>query len=394
MLKKTKSINQAFRPKILQVITRAERGGAQTHVLTLAESLRHVCEVVVATGEHGFLTVACEQSGIPVHVVPHMRRAVNPFVDALALRELRSLMQLVKPHLVHVHTFKAGFLGRLAAKGARIPSVYTLHSWVPAAAGMSPLWKTVAGPCERWAGKWCDRVITVSTEGARLASSEGLGSHEKIAVIPNGIPDCAERASLVERESPIIIMVARFMEPKDHLTLLRAFASLPGNPRLWLVGDGPRRAESQALAKRLNIHHRVEFLGDRDDVPALLAASDIFVLSSASEMLPISVLEAMRAGLPVIASDVGGMRELIIDGVSGVLVAPGSAKLLTEALRPVIADVVLRRKLGCAARQRFTEHFAASRQRDLVLALYREVLSKSGMMMPAIDYGEPYPVAA
>ena len=387
-------VHRIRKPKILQVVTRAERGGAQTHVLTLAESIRQEYEVAVATGERGFLTDACERSCIPVHVVPHLRRAVDPFVDALALWELRRLIQCARPDLVHLHTFKAGFLGRLAAKSLGIASVYTIHSWVPAAAGMSPLWKIIAGPCERLAANWCERVITVSYEGARIASRHGVGTREKLAVIHNGIPDCAERALLPECDCPVLIMVARFLEPKDHATLLRAVANLPVNVRLWLVGDGPLRADSEALAQQLSIRGRVVFLGNRDDVPSLLAASDVFVLASASEMLPISILEAMRAGLPIIASDVGGVRELIVNGLSGSLVTPGSVKALTEAIQTVIADVRIRRALGRAARQRFAAEFVSSRQRTKTSALYREVLSKSGVVMPTDEAADLRTAAA
>jgi glycosyltransferase involved in cell wall biosynthesis len=116
---------------------------------------------------------------------------------------------------------------------------------------------------------------------------------------------------LIDRP-PVITMVARFAPVKDHPTLLRAFANLHPGPCLRLVGDGPLRQDCERLAHELGIGDRVEFLGDRDDIPRLLASSDVFVLASKYEMLPLSVLEAMRAGLPVIASDVGGMRETIV----------------------------------------------------------------------------------
>ncbi len=121
-------------------------------------------------------------------------------------------------------------------------------------------------------------------------------------------------------------MVARFTDFKDHGVLLRAFARVPEGIRLKLVGDGETLDAARKLAEDLGIRGRVEFKGSRGDVPEILAQSDIFVLASKTETLPISILEAMRAGLPVVASDVGGVSEEVVDGETGILVSPGSVE--------------------------------------------------------------------
>ncbi len=372
--------HRSNKPRILYIITRAERGGAQSHVLDLACGMRRQFEVCVATGERGFLTEACREKHIAFHVLPHLQREIRPLADALALREIRKTIARFEPDLVHAHTFKAGFLGRFAARLAGIPSIYTLHTWLFGTAAMPRAWSVLGGPCERMAAGWGDRVITVSEEGARVLQQQRI-PESKVVTIHNGIPDCSERATISFNVEPTIIMVARFTEVKEHETLLRAFATLLPGPRLRLVGDGPLRDSSEKLAHKLGIQNRVEFLGNRHDVPSLLANSDVFVLASKFEMLPISVLEAMRAGLPVIASDVGGVREVIADGHSGMLVPSGSVTALSNALRQITSDFDLRRQLGRASRQRFVEKFLYARQEERTQSLYFEVLSNAGRVV-------------
>ncbi len=169
-------------------------------------------------------------------------------------------------------------------------------------------------------------------------------------------------------------MVARFTEFKDHGLLLRAFARVPGESRLKLVGDGETVAAARKLAEDLGIRDRVEFKGSRGDVPEILAETDVFVLASKTETLPISILEAMRTGLPVIASDVGGVSEEVIDEETGLLVEPGSVDELAAALRRLLADKTLRVRMGRSGRRRFEQIFRADKMIESTEAVYREVL--------------------
>ena len=366
------------KPRILYLVTRAERGGAQTHVLDLACSMRPDFEVSVATGEEGFLTEACRERAIPVYVLPHLQREVRPIADARAFREIWQLIRKLRPDLLHLHTFKAGFLARLAGRILRIPSVYTIHAWLYGTAAVSRFSTALSGPCERLAARWCERIITVSRAGARVARRHRIGSPSKLVTIHNGLPDCSEQARLSPTETPVITMVARFIEGKDHDLLLRAFARTPKGPRLRLVGDGPTRASVESLAHELGIQEQVDFLGNRDDVASLLATSDVFVLASRSEMLPISILEAMRAGLPVIASDVGGVGEAIAHNENGFLVPSGSVSALAQALTDLTNDYALRLRMGQAGRQRFTRQFLSSSMHERTRCIYRDVLLSFG----------------
>jgi glycosyltransferase involved in cell wall biosynthesis len=386
------SICRDAKPRILYIVTRAERGGAQTHVLDLATAMRAEFEVAVATGEEGFLTDACREREIPLYVLPHLQREVRPMADALALWELRKLIEQLQPDLIHAHTFKAGFLGRLAGRMLGVPSIYTIHAWLYGTPAVSRLCSALSGPCERAAARWSERIVAVSDAGARVIRKHKIGSPSKLVTIHNGIPDCHERASVPSDRSPVITMVSRFIEGKDHELLLRAFASVAPGPRLCLVGDGPKRQSIENLARELGIHARVDFMGNRDDVPSILAASDIFVLASKSEMLPISILEAMRAGLPVIASDVGGVSEAVVHGETGFLVPSGSVSPLAKALTKLSENPALRRQLGCAARQRFTGKFLAARMVERTRSLYGEVLlghGASSRKTSAIGAGTP-----
>jgi len=363
------------RPRLLYLVTRAEHGGAQAHVLDLAIGMSGLFHVEVATGEEGFLTEACRERGIPIHIVPHLAREISPFGDMRGLRELVKLMRRIQPDIVHAHTFKAGFLGRFAAKCLKITCVYTVHMW-PFGRAVPVSWRLAAPICERMAAGWCDRIITVSELGVEIATQHGICDLSKVISIRNGIPDHAARARWDRDGDLRCTMVARFTNFKDHSLLLRAFARVSGEARLLLVGAGDTLPAAKRLALQLGIHKRVEFAGSRSDVPELLAQTDVFVLASKQETLPISILEAMRAGLPVIASDVGGISEEVIDGQTGLLVSPGSVEDLSRALARLLGDKALRRTMGRAGRRRFEKMFLADLMIERTSALYEEVLEK------------------
>lgn len=363
------------RPRLLYVVTRAEHGGAQAHVLDLAAGMSRLFDVQVATGEEGFLTEACRERGIRVHLVSHLEREIRPLKDLRGLRELARLMRRIRPDIVHAHTFKAGFLGRFAAKQLKIACVYTVHMW-PFGGAVPMSWRLAAPLCERLAARWCDRLISVSEMGVAVAAKHSICHSSKITVISSGIPDNAARARLDRDRDVRCTMVARFTYFKDHALLLRAFARLPGESHLILVGSGETLPAARRLAEELGIRERVEFTGARSDVPELLAQSDVFVLASKQETLPISILEAMRAGLPVIASNIGGISEEVIDGETGLLVTLGSVEALSSALERLFASKALRMSMGRAGRKRFEDMFMAETMLKRTAALYKTVLEE------------------
>jgi len=196
-------------------------------------------------------------------------------------------------------------------------------------------------------------------------------------VIPNAVDVSAQPRASFEHAPPRIMSVGRLKAPKDFVTLARALARLEhGSFTAAIAGEGPDR---ERVLAELRGADRVELLGDRDDIPELLAQAQIFVLASRSEGMPVSVLEAMAAGLPVVASDVGGVGEVVVDGETGLLVPPGDETALEQALRQLIASPDLRRRLGDAGRTRAEREFDLPRWRERHVELYREELAARGL---------------
>jgi glycosyltransferase involved in cell wall biosynthesis len=173
-------------------------------------------------------------------------------------------------------------------------------------------------------------------------------------------------------------MVARFSEQKDHETLIRAMAHLkPGAARLNLIGDGERRAPCEQLARDLRVAPHIRFWGDRQDVPELLAGCHVFVLSTNWEGLPISILEALRAGLPVVATAVAGVPELVLEGHTGFLAPRKDPLALARALGVLVENETLRAKLGRKAREHFLVHFTLDEMVRQIRSIYQEALDAS-----------------
>lgn len=360
--------------RILYIITLAERGGAQVHVLELLRNFSRWAEMHLAVGKYGFLTEEAQRLGIPVHLIKNLVHPIIPSKDYSATVELIRLIRQVRPDLIHAHSSKAGLLGRLAARVTHTPAVYTAHGW--AFADGVPLWrKMVAIPAERLAARWCKCVITVSEADKVLAGRYGFPG-DKIITIHNGVPDVSQRADAGRDDVPAhIVMVARFAPPKDQALLLRALARVNVPFRLSFVGTGEMEEQNRQLACQLGLADRVEFLGDRNDVAEILAGAQIFVLTSNWEGFPISILEAMRAGLPTIASDVGGVREAVFHGRTGYLVPKGDVNALRHYLTRLLVDADLRRTLGSEARKTYEQNFMSELMLQRTWQVYEAAVS-------------------
>ena len=360
--------------KLLYIITRAEHGGSQSHVAALLEGFQNTLDLTLAVGEEGVLTQQARALGVGVHLLPSLVRPVAPAKDAKAVGEALRCIESVNPDLVHLHTSKAGFVGRVAARRAGVPAVFTAHGW-GFAEGVPWRRKGVMLFNEWLTAKWTQKIITVSEADRRLALRHRVVKRDKLETIHNGIADTPQRASPEGGEPVTVVMVARFMPQKDHHLLLEALAGIdPDTYRLLLVGDGPGRPQAEAHARVLGLHN-VTFLGTRDDVPDLLARSHVFVLPTKWEGFPISILEAMRAGLPVIASDVGGVREAVGEGETGFLVPRGDAATLRVRLELLLKNPELRARLGAEGRRRFEARFRLERMLDKTYKVYADVLS-------------------
>jgi glycosyltransferase involved in cell wall biosynthesis len=359
--------------KILYVITRSERGGAQIHLLDVLKNLPSGCQPIIATGEGGYLAEEARQLGVPVHHMAHLRQPMSPLNDVLALREIISLIRSEVPDLIHAHTSKAGLLGRLAGWLTRTPTIFTAHTW-SFADGVSTLQRWISLPFERLAGHIGGKVITVSRANEDIALRKAITRRANLVTIWNGIPDSDLRATPGVTEIPKVVMVARFAPQKDQLSLVKALSGVQAPWRLALVGDGPTRSEVEAEAQRLNLSDRIDFLGDRGDIADVLATSDLFVLSSKWEGLPLSILEAMRAGLPVITTDVGGCSEAVQHGRTGFLAKPSDIGQLRGMLEKALSSKSLLRSMGEAGREKFHRDFRVESMMAKLMSVYHEAI--------------------
>jgi glycosyltransferase involved in cell wall biosynthesis len=372
----------ANRMKIACVVTRADAlGGAQVHVLDLAEALiSRGHEVTVLAGGDGPLGMELASRGIPFRSMRHLGKPVRPRADLRATLEIWRALRVLQPDLVAAHTAKAGMLARWAAAIAGVPAVFTPHGWCITdriSVRQGRLFRVL----ERFSACLSARIINVCEYERGLAAQYKIASNGKLAMVRNGLPDVPDTLfAQPDREPPRLIAVARFEDPKDHRTLLSGLSTVAKYEwTLDLIGDGPTQPEIARLAEDLGLIRRVRFLGARRDVSGLLSQAQIFVLSTRSEALPYSVLEAMRAGLPVVSSDVGGIREAVTQGETGILVRAKDPMALGESLRQLITKPELRRRMGNAGRRRFLQSFTIDKMVDDTLQVYREAITRNSV---------------
>lgn len=364
--------------RITFVITRGDSiGGAQVHVRDLATALaRSGNEVHVLVGHAGKVFDALPAHGVQVRVLHDMHRALGPVGDVRAFRVLRKSLQSIRPAIISTHSSKAGVVGRLAAASLGIPAIFTAHGWsfsdgVPAVQAF--LYRNI----ERGVARLAARIVTVSDYDRELAIRTRIAGPNHLETIHNGMPDVPSTLrAMPGGGDPRIVMIGRFQEQKDHKTLLTSLVPLKGRPwHLDFVGDGPLQEDVRDFAAQQGLSDRVSFLGERSDVAEILAAAHLFVLSSNWEGFPRSILEAMRAGLPVVSSDVGGCRESVQHEVTGFLVGRKDSSALSIALGTLLENAELRTRMGQAGRERFVGEFSFEAMYSRTTKLYESVLA-------------------
>lgn len=371
--------------KVLHFVTRLDLGGAQEACLDLCRALlRRGDEVHLLTGSGGeLLEDARRMPGLVLHLWPDWRHAVSPLADARCLLRLARLLREQGFDVVHTHSSKAGLVGRLAARlsGTRATVVHHVHGW-----SFNPLQREAGRRATVWLERLAARpgflLLACSEATSAEGRRHGIGRDEDRRVVHYGIerpallrrrPRAAIRRRLGLAPRDLLVLQLGNLKPqKDPLTFARA-AVLAGSAlpraRFWIAGDGPLREETEALAASGGLADRFRVLGWRRDVPELLAAADVMVLTSRFEGLPLAVLRAMAAGLPVVATAVNGTPEAVHHGETGFLVPPGDAEGTAAAIVRLGRDPALRRRLGRAAREG-SAGFAQARFRHEVLSLY------------------------
>jgi len=339
-------------------------------LLPVMRGLRERGHEVIGACAEGPLLDLPRAEGFRILPVP-MARSMNPLPQARALRALINLMRAEKPDLVHAHMPISGLLARAAARITGVPRIaYTCHGFLFNQPG--PWWRaTLALQLERAAGRLTHTYLTVSAEEAQDARR--LGIHANPIAVLNGRdparfhPDPAARTRLraelgVGESDCVVIAVSRLVRHKGFVELLAAMRDTPPQCRLWVVGERLPSDHGEDLTPHFEaaataLGPRLTMLGYRHDVAALLAAADVFTLPSHFEGLPMSIIEAMLVGLPVVATDIRGPREQVAHEETGLLVPPMSVAPLAAALTSLTQDPALRSQMGATGRQRALERF-------------------------------------
>lgn len=338
--------------RVVHLVTTLAIGGLEKVVLDLVRSrTRDVFSMhVICLDGSGVLQQGFSELGVAVETI-----GTTGSVPIRILRLARRLKQL-QPHVLHTHNPQAHLHGALAAKLAKVPVVvHTKH-------GRGYPDRRLIATFSRLASRWTSCFVAVSEDAANVARDSERVPAQKLCVIHNGIDvdRFAARQARPAHAAGRAVTVGRLDPIKDQLTLLRAVrVVVDKNPafQLDIVGDGPSRPELEAQRNALGLTGHVRFHGYREQVGPYLAASDFFVLSSISEGVSLALLEAMASGLPVVATDVGGNREVVVPGETGYLVPAGSPEALAEAMLNLQADTTVLERMGGAARRRVENQF-------------------------------------
>ena len=361
---------------ILHIITRGDvNGGAQAHIFDLSkEQITTGHKVAIICGKSSQVFNALIPYGIKIFCFEDIKRNIHPYYDLISITKIINVIRTEKPSIVACHTSKAGVIGRLAAIFSKAKVVYTPHSWIfsePSYAKKKSFYIKI----EKAMATLCHKIITVSENDFTIAEKININ---KCVTIHNGMKDIDP--ALIKKDYSIkenvkLIVVARLEEPKDLSSLFKALERLKDKAwQLNIFGDGSLRPALENECKQRKIDHRITFHGDCQNIDKQLFKSDVFILISKSEGFPISIIEAMRAGLPVIASRVGGVPEAIKQGENGLLVDNNSIDSLINAINTLLSDPQEIEKQGRNGRMKYETLLTAKIMSDKTLELYNNVL--------------------
>lgn len=380
--------------RVLHIITHLPVGGAQDNTLLTVEKLDKTrYDVILACGPQGeWIERAKRIPKIKIIFVSELIRRIHPLYDIIAVFKIFSIIKRERCTIVHTHSSKPGFSGRIAAKLAGVPIVihsihgFPFHDFMPRPIEMFFI------VIEKLLSKLSDCLITVSKLNMKKAIMLRISEEEKFVNIYSGI--CFKKFTKrndkhrikkkfnIPVKSPVIGMIGRLSEQKAPEYLLYAAPQiLTQHPEsiFLIVGDGEKKHSLIQLSKKLNIDDHVKFLGNRDDIPDILSMMDVFVLPSLWEGLGRSLTEAMYFGIPVVATQVEGVPELVEHGRTGYLIQPRDCEALSEYVVQLLDDKTLRKRMGQLGKQKVTEDFSADRMVAQIDQLYIDRLSQISM---------------
>ena len=361
--------------KILYLITKSQAGGAQTHVSQLCDYFAKQNEVVVMSGGQGWLKDKCDELKIKYIKNKYFSNSANPFRILKAMKEIKNFAKDFQPDIIHCHSSAAAFLTRLAIRG-KYKTIYTAHGW-GFNLGMNPLVRFLVLLTEKYNAKYTDKYIAVSEFVKKLGLKYKLAPENKFEVVYNGIDVGGKRKWERGMSDKInLIFVGRLAEPKRPEMIIDVISNFDDDVRnkirFTIVGDGSKKQFLQNLAKEKNVN--VVFTGNLEhgEVMKELFKNDIFIFVSAWEGFPYTILEAMSAGLSMIASDVGGVSEVVGNNVGRLV--ENEAGQIANALLELINNPELRLKLEENGRRLVEEKFSLEKMLEKTEEVYKEVL--------------------
>jgi len=382
--------------KVLHIITRLIKGGAQENTLLTVVNLdetRYQTALVSgpSVGSEGEIESKARRLGVDLTIIPELIREISPIIDLRALYKLYRFIKRGKYDIVHTHSSKAGIVGRLAAKLAGVPIIihsphsHIFYGYYGEFLSLVFVWM------EKIFALFTDRIFTLTSIGKREHIEYGVGLSSKFTVVHSGVPlepflnvkvnkaaDKRQEFSLNENDI-VCIFVSRLVPVKGHQYLISAIPEVLENvpsAKFVLVGDGELRDELEQQALSLGVKDSVIFTGLRHDVPELLAMSDLFVLSSINEGMGRVLVEAMAVGLPVVATKVGGVPDVVVDGETGILVPSENSKVLAGAIMRLLKDENMRRRMGEAGRRRVNPAFGVEAMVGKIANVYEELIKR------------------
>ncbi len=390
--------------RIVRIFSRLNVGGPSIHVILLTAKLdpnRFESRLLIGKegAREGNMFDQAAAWGVQPVVIPSLGREISPWNDLKTIFALWRYMRAYRPHIVHTHTSKAGFVGRIAAGLARVPIViHTFHGHV-----FEGYFKAAPATfivlLERFLARRSDKIIAISEHLRDDLTARKVAPREKLEVVPLGLdlsPFLAVRGrSNVLRgrmnmgpDESLVGIVGRLVAIKDHATFLRAAASaakIRGNLKFAIIGDGELRADIEALANKLGLEGRVYFAGWVKDLAPIYADLDLVVLSSRSEGTPVSIIEGSAAGKPVVATCVGGVPDMIKDKWNGFLVPPGDPMALADSMLAILADPALSSTFAQRSREKITNFYSVDRLVADLESLYGRLLSAKGISILGIS---------
>lgn len=378
---------------VLHLITRLIVGGAQENTIDTAANLDQdlfKTEIIsgLQTGSEGSLVEDVRIKGIPLTLIPELVREVSPRNDFRALRKLHSTMRSCNPAIVHTHSSKAGILGRLAARMAGVPViVHTIHGW--GFHDFMPLpQRYFYILLERLLARFTHALIAVSNQDIQVGLRNNIGSEDQYHLIRSAIltkkispdqidPKISRTEFGIPQDAIVIGTIGRLSpqkNPKDWIRIAGLIHRSFPDVFFLVVGDGPLRSQVEQEVRKMDVAEKIIIAGIQRDVSRYLSAMDIFMMTSLWEGLPRTILHALNMNIPVVAYNVGGVPEVVIQGETGLLSQPGNIDEMTKHIENLINDPQLRARLGKNGADLIQDEFDLNKMIREITELYEMLL--------------------